>query len=35
MSTEPMRGMVVHDALYGWCKSCQEESHAWPPRMSA
>jgi hypothetical protein len=28
-------GMVVYDALYAWCKSCQEESHAWPPRMTA
>jgi len=28
-------GMVIYDALYAWCKSCQEESHAWPPRMSA
>ena len=28
-------GMVLYDALYAWCKSCQEESHAWPPRMTA
>jgi hypothetical protein len=28
-------GMVLYDALYAWCKSCQEESHAWPPRLPA
>jgi hypothetical protein len=27
-------GMVMYDALYAWCKSCQGETHAWPPRMS-
>lgn len=27
-------GMVVYDALYTWCKSCQAETHNWPPRMS-
>ena len=26
-------GMVVYDALYAWCKSCQYETHNWPPRM--
>lgn len=25
-------GMVMYDALYAWCKSCQDESHNWPPR---
>jgi hypothetical protein len=25
-------GMVVYDALYGWCRSCQPETHGWPPR---
>lgn len=25
-------GLVVYDALYAWCKSCQEETHNWPPR---
>lgn len=24
-------GMVLYDALYSWCKSCQHESHNWPP----
>ena len=24
-------GMVMYDALYAWCKSCQEEAHNWPP----
>jgi hypothetical protein len=24
-------GMVMYDALYAWCKSCQEETHNWPP----
>ncbi|BDI07230.1 chromate resistance protein ChrB domain-containing protein [Sphaerotilus microaerophilus] len=27
-------GMVMYDALYAWCKSCQDEQHNWPP-MSA
>ena len=26
-------GMVMYDALYAWCASCQAESHNWPPRM--
>jgi hypothetical protein len=26
-------GMVLYDALYAWCRSCQGESHAWPPTM--
>jgi hypothetical protein len=26
-------GMVMYDALYAWCKSCQRESHNWPPKM--
>jgi len=24
-------GMVMYDALYAWCKSCQAETHPWPP----
>ena len=27
-------GLVMYDALYAWCRSCQEEQHAWPPKMS-
>ncbi len=26
-------GMVMYDALYAWCRSCQGQSHDWPPRM--
>jgi len=26
-------GMVMYDALYAWCKSCQSETHNWPPKM--
>lgn len=26
-------GMVMYDALYAWCLSCQGETHNWPPRM--
>lgn len=26
--------MVMYDALYAWCRSCQGETHAWPPKMS-
>lgn len=24
-------GLVMYDALYAWCRSCQGESHGWPP----
>lgn len=27
-------GMVMYDALYAWCKSCQDETHNWPPQMT-
>jgi len=26
-------GLVMYDALYAWCKDCQNESHNWPPQM--
>jgi hypothetical protein len=26
-------GMVMYDALYAWCRSCQTEAHRWPPDM--
>lgn len=26
-------GMVMYDALYAWCESCQAETHNWPPQM--
>jgi hypothetical protein len=25
-------GMVLYDALYAWCRSCQNEAHGWPPK---
>lgn len=28
-------GMVMYDALYAWCRSLQDETHAWPPKMTA
>ncbi|MEF8687945.1 UNVERIFIED_CONTAM: chromate resistance protein [Comamonas sp. A-3] len=28
-------GMVMYDALYAWCRSCQAETHNWPPTMTA
>ncbi|MDB5909731.1 MAG: Chromate resistance exported protein [Massilia sp.] len=27
-------GKVMYDALYAWCKSCQDETHNWPPQMT-
>jgi hypothetical protein len=27
-------GLVMYDALYAWCVSCQAETHRWPPKMS-
>lgn len=26
-------GLVMYDALYAWCQSCQSETHNWPPKM--
>jgi rhodanese-related sulfurtransferase len=26
------RAMVLHDALYGWCRFAAAETHGWPPR---
>ena len=28
-------GMVMYDALYAWCRSCQSETHNWPPKSDA
>ena len=28
------QGMVMYDALYAWCQSCQGETHRWPPQTS-
>lgn len=25
------QGMVLYDALYSWCRSCQGETHDWRP----
>jgi len=27
-------GLVMYDALYAWCRSCQGETHDGPPPMS-
>ena len=27
-------GMVMYDALYAWCESCQAETHLWPPKTT-
>ncbi len=27
--------MVMYDALYAWSKSCQAETHNWPPSVAA
>jgi hypothetical protein len=27
-------GMVLYDALYAWCRSCQAETHGWPPQAA-
>ena len=29
------RGMVLYDALYSWCQSCQDETHRWPSQPAA
>ena len=28
-------GMVMYDALYAWCCSCQDEAHNWTPNQSS
>jgi len=28
-------GLVMYDALYAWCRSCQGETHTWPPQVTA
>ena len=25
------QGMILYDALYAWCRSCQDETHDWRP----
>jgi hypothetical protein len=27
-------GLVLYDALYAWCRSCQRETHDWPPKIA-
>ena len=26
-------GLVLYEALYAWCQSCQSETHNWPPQQ--
>ena len=26
-------GMLMYDALYAWCRDCQQEAHGWPPKI--
>ena len=28
------QGLVMYDALYAWCRSCQDETHTWPPKAA-
>ena len=28
-------GLVMYDALYAWCRSCQGETHNWAPQVAA
>lgn len=25
-------GMLIYEALYTWCRTCQKEEHNWPPQ---
>ena len=27
-------GLVMYDALHAWCRTGQDETHAWPPKMA-
>lgn len=26
-------GMILYDALFAWCRHCQNETHNWPPQI--
>jgi hypothetical protein len=26
-------GLVLYDALFAWCRQCQDETHNWPPEV--
>jgi len=28
-------GMTMYDAFYAWCRSCQDQTHDWNPRLRA
>ena len=28
-------GMIMYDAFYAWCRSCQEQTHNWNPQLRA
>ncbi|MBA3771279.1 MAG: chromate resistance protein [Ramlibacter sp.] len=28
-------GLVMYDALHAWCRDGQDETHNWPPRITA
>ncbi len=28
-------GFVLYDALYRWCREHKNETHSWPPKMTA
>lgn len=27
-------GIIIYEALYAWCQSCQKEKHSWPPDIT-
>ena len=29
------KGMLVYDALYGWCRHATQERHNWPAKAGA
>jgi rhodanese-related sulfurtransferase len=29
------KGLLLYDALYGWCRHAAEESHGWPPALTS
>jgi hypothetical protein len=28
-------GLIMYDALYAWCRSCQHQTHNWTPPAQA
>jgi hypothetical protein len=32
--TQLQKGMILYDALYGWCRHARQETHNWPAKAA-